>query len=47
MMANKVITEKIDKAEDLKGLMFGGYLFNDAMSTKENYVFTRDKSQTE
>jgi len=44
MMAKKVITEKIDNAEELKGVAFGGYLFNDSMSTEDNFVFTRDKS---
>lgn len=41
MMANYIITNKIEKVEDLKGFDTAGYCFNEAASTDNELVFLR------
>lgn len=41
MMANYIITNKIEKVEDLKGFDIAGYCFNAAASTDKELVFLR------
>ena len=41
MMANYIITNKIEKAEDLKGFDTEGYCFNEDASTNNELVFLR------
>ena len=41
LMANYIIKNRIETPEDLKGFDKGGYSFNEALSTENNWMFTR------
>ncbi|MEQ8323291.1 MAG: peroxide stress protein YaaA [Vicingaceae bacterium] len=41
-MANQIITHGLDRSEDIKGIEFHGYYFNEALSSENGFTFTRD-----
>ncbi|WP_444943197.1 peroxide stress protein YaaA [Microbulbifer sp. ZKSA006] len=45
MMSRWAIDQRVKKAEELKGFDVAGYVYNPAMSTEWDWVFTRDEPQ--
>ncbi len=43
LMCRYAIDNKITKAEQLKDFVYSGYVFNDAMSSEDKWVFTRNQ----
>ena len=41
-MARYIIKNRIKKTEEIKGFDYGGYVYNESMSTAFNPVFTRN-----
>ena len=41
-MASFIVQHKLDKAESLKSFNHDGYLYNQQLSTENEWVFTRE-----